>query len=1295
MKKILLLVAIMFAITLNAQTSIADFEIDDTGNPKPDCVPTAEWVTDPNAPIVSLELNPNDTGINTTENSVKIVETTGSGIGNSLQLAFNGNTTKTGTTLSTNKFFKFMVYSENQTDFDITVHLGNGNVNHFEMTKNISTTLNTWTEVEFDFSGNDAAATINNTGGWVSNIRIHFNMGTNGAGDVYFVDEIASTLTSTVVTAPQDIVTVPASLTTLTPLTTNYTVSGSLYKKMEVQLTSVTSYANFTLYADDKIIADNLDVSDAGTVTLNTIVKFPETGATTLKFTATGSDLTIDSFSLTDVSNFSIPEYTDITTSAGIVDDPSLKYAGPTIADIDNDGDYDLVLNNHNDSPSKLYWNNGDETFTKNAADLALWKQMDLHGSAAGDYDNDGDLDLLMTLGGGNGSSPTPPVFYRNDNGTLVRSDAAVGITKGARGRSPRWADLDYDGDLDLILVNAEGINGDNGEQHLFYENNGDGTFKTRNVAGVEDANGERILVTDIDNDHIEDIIIFSPISVWKGNGDFTFTNVSNAWLPAAVNGSHSITSMVDVDVDNDGDLDLYLAKGPGYFGISNNNSADFLPELGKLDLNGSGSQGTLPFEIKADGNITLSKFGIVTRNAYTGGFPIFLGSSLTEAAITLADADETLEIAQADASGWSETRTQNGLYIGHIGNGVWKVEYVRNADIYWSIHTTFTGLKEFTPTGWTPYNRNHQDILLINQGNTFTDGSDAWNIPKSGNHWGVTSGDFNNDSYPDLYVYRYGYLRNRVSDYMLINNGQGKFEITTSHAVNNIGAASHGDMGQAFDFNLDGKVDIFNGDDEDGVWHLYKNTMSNNNNYTIINVGYAPNSNVDALSAEVTITTNSKTFKKRVASAGEGHSQSLLNLVHFGLGAETAIESVVVRWRNGETLTILDEPVNTIIRTDTVDPTQITLTPSPLEVRVGTDESLSTAFLPVNANQQVVWTSSDEAIATVDANGKVTGVAIGTVTITATSSVANTISGSATVNVVAFYAINVDSISITPETAGIVVGQKITLTSDIVPANSDNKEITWSSSNDAIATVDTEGKVTGIATGVATITATTTDGNKTDTSEITVTENVSASLAFDNPQKYTTTAYVSGGDLVVTTNFHAGSGFKVINKEYGGVKYWLRHLNSGWVPQNDYLAVDGSALDEESGVSTATISLVDAVPTADLPSGDFYWLWVTFHTSDADKRIETQAMNINIVDGALNLDSIDKNGLKLYPNPASNYLYVNPDLRNSIFKVIDVQGKEVLKIKSDSSGKLKINTLVPGVYYLINENKTGKFIKE
>ncbi|MCI2283919.1 FG-GAP-like repeat-containing protein [Colwellia sp. MSW7] len=105
----------------------------------------------------------------------------------------------------------------------------------------------------------------------------------------------------------------------------------------------------------------------------------------------------------------------------------------------------------------------------------------DLHGTAMGDYDNDGDLDLVLTMGGGNGTNPSKALFYTNKNGKLVLNTGDVNIDKGGRGRGAKWSDMDLDGDLDLMLINEASLKHAK-PQHFFYKNLGDGTFEYTSV---------------------------------------------------------------------------------------------------------------------------------------------------------------------------------------------------------------------------------------------------------------------------------------------------------------------------------------------------------------------------------------------------------------------------------------------------------------------------------------------------------------------------------------------------------------------------------------------------------------------------------------------------------------------------------------------------------------------------------------------------------------------------------------------------------------------------------------------
>ncbi len=119
----------------------------------------------------------------------------------------------------------------------------------------------------------------------------------------------------------------------------------------------------------------------------------------------------------------------------------------------------------------------------------------------------------------------------------------------------------------------------------------------------------------------------------------------------------------------------------------------------------------------------------------------------------------------------------------------------------------------------------------------------------------------------------------------------------------------------------------------------------------------------------------------------------------------------------------------------------------------------------------ELAWTSSDESVATVDAmTGKVTPLKLGETVITATCpTLTGWVSGSIVVRVVP---IPVASITIEPSAAKLYVGGSVVLTPTVLPEDATYKDVTWTSSDESIATVDQDGKVTAQALGNATITA-------------------------------------------------------------------------------------------------------------------------------------------------------------------------------------------------------------------------------
>ncbi|MFD1315185.1 FG-GAP-like repeat-containing protein [Namhaeicola litoreus] len=979
------------------------------------------------------------------------------------------------------------------------------------------------------------------------------------------------------------------------PVIKDYKVLGSLTKKIFLDIVNDGEYAGLTVYENDNLLIDDFNLAKKGVQRVTGVVRFEDFGDVKLRFQAHDQKLTLLDLYFEDVPEIQLPVFNDISISAGIDKVSSLKYAGPSIGDIDNDGDYDFILNNHNAETSKLYWNNGDGTVTKHYKDLARWFKHDLHGTALGDYDNDGDLDLVLTQGGGNGKNPSKANFYHNDNNTFVMYTGDVEIDRGGRGRGARWMDMDLDGDLDLFLFNEASLNFDR-PQHFFYENKGNGKFNYRSIKDIENIEQSRVLVTDFNNDNIDDIVFYGPLTLWKGNGDFTFTEVT-ALIPEHIKSLSHIMAMTDIDIDNDGDLDLYLARGMHFEGGEGESpSLDFNPITKELDLKTRGYKGNDAFDFSSGDTILLHKYYYLEQGSLLGkNYPIFLGKN--KISKTVKSGDE-LEITTEMAKGWPDEISENGFYLGYIGNSIWKAILVRDDNFFWQYRFGLSGVTSVAPN-FVPQNRNHSDYLLRNDGDRFTDVSEEWNIPQGGNTLGVTSGDFNNDSHQDLFVYRWGRIGARISDFMLLNSGKNSFEITTMHGASDVGGPGNGDMGQAFDFDLDGRIDLLNGS-EGGEWYLYSNNTRNRNNYVLVRVGYAPTSHIDAVSAEVIVTTENNQYKKRIGSAGEVFSQSLLNIVHFGLGKEENIKQIQITWRNGEVIKFKDKKANTIYDTDYVDPDLLNI--EPLKIREKTKAEISVSVQPKNANTDVTWTSSNEKVLTVDNNGMVSAIGKKNkkAKITATSK-ANGLSATTDVKIIKWFPKPVKSIILHADRTKLYTGESYTIKASVLPKNADNPDLIWKSNNVNILTVDRNGNVKALAPGKTTIAAYTTDKSVNEEVEFEVEQFIEPYVEIVNKGQIESEPLVVGDDLDVVVKYHAGSGNRVISADEGGIRFWLRHFKSKWIPVKDNVLTYEEALNTVSGKASMTISLDGITPTKDLLEGHFYQLRVTFTSSDGN----------------------------------------------------------------------------------------------
>jgi len=263
---------------------------------------------------------------------------------------------------------------------------------------------------------------------------------------------------------------------------------------------------------------------------------------------------------------------------------------GVALFDYNNDGLLDIFFSNGAAIPSlektgpgfynRLFRNNGDGTFTDVTKSAGLEGVGYSMGVAAGDYDNDGFVDLYVT--GVNFNQ----LFHNNGDGTFTDVTEKAGVSGHVAGLGKAWAvtagwiDYDNDGRLDLLVVNYLNYNMKTavlchdrgypaycspddfqGTPNILYHNNGDGTFtdvSTESYMSKYVGKGMGVAFADYDNDGFTDIFVSNdtfPNFLLHNNGDGTFTDVAlEAGVAFTGNGKTVAGMGADFrDLDNDG----------------------------------------------------------------------------------------------------------------------------------------------------------------------------------------------------------------------------------------------------------------------------------------------------------------------------------------------------------------------------------------------------------------------------------------------------------------------------------------------------------------------------------------------------------------------------------------------------------------------------------------------------------------------------------------------------------------------------------------------------------------------
>ncbi|WP_346882695.1 Ig-like domain-containing protein [uncultured Algibacter sp.] len=216
----------------------------------------------------------------------------------------------------------------------------------------------------------------------------------------------------------------------------------------------------------------------------------------------------------------------------------------------------------------------------------------------------------------------------------------------------------------------------------------------------------------------------------------------------------------------------------------------------------------------------------------------------------------------------------------------------------------------------------------------------------------------------------------------------------------------------------------------------------------------------------------------------------------YFTTGANS-YSSRVYAWNGNKNWKINADDITvsgSVSSTNPIRVSSIVLSRNTLTLRQRETEMVIPKVLPLNAtDNSFTWTSSNTRVCTVTPIGEVFGKQVGTATITARTADGNKVASCVvTVNPLNYNPnpspVSVTGVTVSPTSRIIAEGASATINANVLPSNATNKTVIWRSNNTSVATVNSSGVITAQSQGTAIITVRTSDGNKTATSNITVT---------------------------------------------------------------------------------------------------------------------------------------------------------------------------------------------------------------